>query len=184
MSTESIDEQALRDVFNKYGLNYSQIVGDENTVISTSLFMFNKALKDICDLIKQSQLDMKIQHAAELSILDQEITKLKALNKTSQLEARIDELSMVEEECGFEEVCTFLDGETATPIYKRKADLQAKLKEPKAKITKIGFVENGTASGWDFDCGGLDIPALDTSSGKIAGYTIKELEEISKKEEL
>lgn len=48
---DKLDEQDLRDIFNKYGLNYSQIVGAENTVVSCSLFVFNKALKDIVELV-------------------------------------------------------------------------------------------------------------------------------------
>lgn len=43
--------QTLRDVFHKNGLNYSQIVGEENTVVSMGLEGFNQALKEISELL-------------------------------------------------------------------------------------------------------------------------------------
>lgn len=42
-----VTPQDIRDIFNRYGMNYSQIVGDENTVVSASLYTYNKAIDDI-----------------------------------------------------------------------------------------------------------------------------------------
>lgn len=49
--------QKLRDVFNKNGLNYSQIVGDELTVVSMELQDFNWALNEISRLLVQAKLE-------------------------------------------------------------------------------------------------------------------------------
>lgn len=47
-----LDEQALRDIFNANGLNYSQIVGDELTTVSMELQDFNYSLTQIVTFIK------------------------------------------------------------------------------------------------------------------------------------
>lgn len=39
--------QSLRDKFNQRGMNYSQVVGEENTVVSMQLQEFNATLTDI-----------------------------------------------------------------------------------------------------------------------------------------
>ena len=67
-------------------------------------------------------------------------------------------------------------------------------KSAKTKITRVGFVdEESGVHGWGFDCRGTDIPALQfdlvttklcPNSAKptlIAGYTIEELQKISKR---
>lgn len=43
--------QQLRDIFNQNGLNYSQIVGDELTVVSMELQDFNWSLEQIATLL-------------------------------------------------------------------------------------------------------------------------------------
>lgn len=57
----------------------------------------------------------------------------------------------------------------------------------KAKITTIGFVKNGVASCWEFDCLG-EVPAIthikDVSSSLVGGWTIQELELISAAENI
>jgi len=57
----------------------------------------------------------------------------------------------------------------------------------KAKITKIGFVKNGVASCWGFDCLG-EVPVIthikDVSSSLVGGWTIQELELISTAENI
>ena len=59
--TPELREQDLRDIFNKYGLNYSQIVGEENTVVSCSLFVFNKALRDVLALFTKLEAEARLE---------------------------------------------------------------------------------------------------------------------------
>lgn len=51
--------QTLRDVFHKNGLNYSQIVGEENTIISMGLEEFNQALKELEELLLECKPEKK-----------------------------------------------------------------------------------------------------------------------------
>lgn len=46
----AISLQDLRDVFNRHGMNYSQIVGEDTTVVSCSLDGFNAALAELFPL--------------------------------------------------------------------------------------------------------------------------------------
>lgn len=43
----AISLQDLRDVFNRHGMNYSQIVGEDTTVVSCSLEGFNDAIEEL-----------------------------------------------------------------------------------------------------------------------------------------
>ncbi len=53
------------------------------------------------------------------------------------------------------------------------------------EIIKIGKVENGVATGWHFNCNNTNVAGIVYTVGEgenlCAGYTIKELTEISSK---
>ena len=57
------------------------------------------------------------------------------------------------------------------------------MKRVKAKIIAVGHVINGQPENWSFDCEGKGAAIEITSAGQMlyAGYSIAELEKISKK---
>ena len=55
MSKTTSELQPFRDIFNKHGANYSQVLGEETTVVSMQLEGFNSALQDLTHLIAEEK---------------------------------------------------------------------------------------------------------------------------------
>lgn len=59
--TENITPQDIRDIFNRQGMNYSQIVGEDSTVVSCSLHCFNEAIEQLLSLIQEATTKAQLE---------------------------------------------------------------------------------------------------------------------------